>query len=457
MDNQYDAIVIGSGMGGCAAALLMAHKGKKVLMLEKNAIQGGRLSSFEKNGFFMDLGVHIISCGSKGSVAECLDRVGAKDAVEFVGVRPIMAINGELFKFPHDVKKMVPEDDFNAMMKYIMDVRSYDEEKIASVDDITLEEHLGQYTKHPLVHSFMNQIAGVYCVIDIDEVAAGEFIRCFNRESAAHASGYPVGGCIAITNAYISEFEKLGGEFKLSASVSKILVEEGKAVGVVANDVEYRADMIVSNAGLKETVIDIMNGEGFDASYVDRINNLVYSTGVSVMRLALDAPLTDIKMYSNTTDEDYKVRRQRIANGDVPEKVGAMLVVPSNFSSGIAPEGKQYVCAGTGVPRNTSEEVADRIIESMYRTTQEYIPGLDEHLMFKSTMTPHQLAKMVGKEGSVIGLAQIPGQVSTARPSIKAPNIDNLYFVGCETGAKGGVGIEFAANSAMEFFDTYVD
>ena len=71
---SYDAIVIGTGMGGLAAGLLMAHAGKKVAVFEKNEQPGGRLSSDVKDEFMLDLGVHCISQGDVGPVGECLRR-----------------------------------------------------------------------------------------------------------------------------------------------------------------------------------------------------------------------------------------------------------------------------------------------------------------------------------------------------------------------------------------------
>ncbi len=55
--NQYDAIVIGTGIGGLAEGLLLAHAGKKVALFEKNDILGGRFCSWKKDGFTLDMGV----------------------------------------------------------------------------------------------------------------------------------------------------------------------------------------------------------------------------------------------------------------------------------------------------------------------------------------------------------------------------------------------------------------
>ena len=60
----------------------------------------------------------------------------------------------------------------------------------------------------------------------------------------------------------------------------------------------------------------------------------------------------------------------------------------------------------------------------------------------------------MGEDGAGIGIGQDAGQAGIDRPSIKTP-IEGLYIVGAEAGGEG-VGTELAANSAIEFFDTYV-
>lgn len=109
---KYDAIVVGSGIGGMAAGVLMAHQGKKVLMVEKHDCLGGRVSAYKKGEFNFDLGVHIISRGNKGPLGEVLRRVGAENNLEYTNVRPLSSYDGKTFIFPHDLATMVPEEDF---------------------------------------------------------------------------------------------------------------------------------------------------------------------------------------------------------------------------------------------------------------------------------------------------------------------------------------------------------
>lgn len=209
---KYDAIVVGSGIGGMAAGVLMAHQGKKVLMVEKHDCLGGRVSAYKKGEFNFDLGVHIISRGNKGPLGEVLRRVGAENNLEYTNVRPLSSYDGKTFIFPHDLATMVPEEDFLGVKQFLKDIRSYTDEEVAQFDTVTVKDVLHKYTKNPLACSCIWMVCAVYTCLPYWEASAGEFMRCLRWESAARASGYPEGGCQAITDTYSKAFTKLGGE-----------------------------------------------------------------------------------------------------------------------------------------------------------------------------------------------------------------------------------------------------
>ena len=79
---------------------------------------------------------------------------------------------------------------------------------------------------------------------------------------------------------------------------------------------------------------------------------------------------------------------------------------------------------------------------------------MQEHALFVDRVYPADAARLMGEDGAGIGIGQDAGQAGIDRPSIKTP-IEGLYIVGAEAGGEG-VGTELAANSAIEFFDTYV-
>lgn len=450
---RYDAIVIGSGIGGLAAAMLMAHSGKKVAVLEKNALPGGRLSSEKRDGFTLDLGVHCISQGSVGPVGRCLERCGVENDVQFIKVRPLLTYEGQPpIKFPMGLQGRIPDADFSALMKYMGDMKKMTDDEVTALDGVTSEEFLNRYTTNEVVHGMVNMLGLVYCVVPIWQLSAGELIRCITREAASHASGYPEGGCISITNNYIKGIKQYGGEVLYKTKVERLLVENGRAAGVIANGEEYRADMVVSNADIKNTVLNIAGKEYFDTAYVEYVENLQYAWGSYIIKFAVDTHLTDIKMMSMSVLQPKKYYDE-IAEGKIPENISLFIVVPSNFSPSVCPEGTQLITMSSpfavGTPDAWFEKAEDKIVETM----EQYIPGLKEHTLWVDKINMTQLNCRTGELGSVIGIAQTPDQVGKNRPAIKSP-LEGLYFVGGEAGGSG-VGIELCINSAMEFFDNY--
>jgi phytoene dehydrogenase-like protein len=451
---KYDAIVVGAGIGGLAAALMLSHRGRKTLLLEKHRFLGGRCSSFDKEGFHCDLGVHLISRSDKGPTGDVLRRVGIPNPVKYVYVRPRSSYQGKVRTYPHDFKDMVPEKDFNGLMNFLGEIRSMPEEKMKGYDYTPLRTFLSQYTQEPLLHSWVQSICGIYIGCPISTASTGEFMRCLKWEAEARASGYPDGGCSAIADAYADPFRKFGGEIKLGAEVQKIEVEGGSVKGVMVGDKLYQSDLVVSNADIQNTVLNLVGADYFPSDYVKRVKGLTYTGGGSmIVRMALDKVLTDIHMLGNIANLDREEQSRNIQQGIIPDELNLMLVVPSNFSDKIAPKGKQYVCTGGGGGGRVTKEMKKDLLEAIIRTADKIIPGLRENLLWVNTTTNEELENMLGENGAAIGIQQTVDQVGDRRPKINTP-IEGLYIVGCEAGGQG-VGIELAANSAMEFMDEH--
>ncbi|MBW1803935.1 MAG: FAD-dependent oxidoreductase, partial [Deltaproteobacteria bacterium] len=280
---HYDAIVIGAGIGGLAAGLMLSHRGRKTLLLESNNGPGGRLSSFQKDGFQVDFGVHVISRSDKGPIGDVLRRVGIPNPITYTHVRPVSSYQGKTFIFPHDLKNMVPDADFKALMAFLGEIRSMSEEKVKEYDDLDLKAFLSQYTWEPFIHACVGNVCSVYLCLPNWLASAGEFMRCLRFEAAARASGYPEGGCSVITNTYSDGIEKFGGEIRLGANVRKIEVVGGRVKGVVVGDNIFQTDMVVSNADIKNTVLNLIGPEYFPADYVEYVKSLEYSWGGPVI------------------------------------------------------------------------------------------------------------------------------------------------------------------------------
>ncbi len=450
---KYDAIVIGSGIGGLAAGLLLSHQGRKTLVAEKNSQLGGRLSSFKRDGFNVDLGVHVISRSDKGPIGDILRHVGIPNPITYTHVRPLSSYKGKTFIFPHDLKTMVPMQDFKAMMDLLGFIRSMPEEKISGYDDMTLQTLVNQYTKDPFVHACFGNVCIIYFCVPSWTASAGEFIRCMRFEGEARASGYPEGGCAVISSTYGDGIKKFGGDILLDAGVSKIEVENGRVKGVVIKDELYETELVVSNADIKNTVINLVGEDCFPDDYVDYVKDLQYSWSGPVVRVAVDKELTDIKMLTQIGTTEQEAYYEQFEKGIIPDEMNLFIVIPSNFSKTVAPEGKQLICIATPVKSRTVIGMKDELTEATLNTAEKYIPGLRENIRWINIMGVTELENMLGEEGAGIGIGQIAGQCGDKRPKINTP-VEGLFLVGGEAGGTG-VGIELCANSAIEFMEKY--
>lgn len=68
----WDAVIIGSGMGGMAAGAALSNLGHRVLLLEQHQVLGGQTHSFSRDGFTWDVGVHYVSEMAPGDRARAL-------------------------------------------------------------------------------------------------------------------------------------------------------------------------------------------------------------------------------------------------------------------------------------------------------------------------------------------------------------------------------------------------
>lgn len=451
---NYDAIVIGSGIGGLAAGILLANSGKKTLIIEKHKSVGGRLTSYKRDGFTVDLGVHVISRSDKGPLGEIYSRVGAQSAIAWQKIRPITSYNGKIFVFPHDLKDQVPPADFEALMRFMKDVRELPEEEVSARDDIDIDTYLDRYTTNKMIHSCISNISMIYACLPNWLFSAGEFMRCMRFEGAARASAYPNGGCSSIVEELTALFKEKGGEMLLDAPVERIVVEDNKAKGAVAKGKTHSAPLIVSNADIQATVLSLVGGEYFKPDYVEYVKNLKYAWLGPVRRIALDKVITDIKMLTQFGSMDQKGYYEQMSAGVMPEELNLFLVSPSNFSPEVAPEGKQLINFATQISPDSPQNILDELPEAMTRTAEKYIPDLRKHTLWIEDTGLKSFEAMLGEHGVGIGVGQCPGQVGKKRPSVKT-GIDGLYIVGGEAGGTG-VGIELCINSAFEFFDKHM-
>ncbi len=209
--------------------------------------------------------------------------IGMEDAIDWVLCRnpgPRWFYQGKFWKFPRELKEVIPNSDYSSLMKLFRDsmkMKNLEEFERKSAKDL-----LSQYTDNNLVHSFVDIISLLYFVVPYYQTSASEFVRCLSSLSADFSIGYPKDGCEAIPLSYAQGIEKFGGNILTGQSVKKIIVENEKVQGIELDNGKFiSSKFVISNAGIRETINNMIGRKFFKGNYLKRISVLKSSGGVS--------------------------------------------------------------------------------------------------------------------------------------------------------------------------------
>jgi prolycopene isomerase len=296
---DWDVIVIGSGIGGLVTASQLAAKGAKVLVLERYLIPGGSGGSFRRAGYTFDVGASMIfGFGHKGhtnlltralaDVGEHCTTIPDPAQLEYhlpggltVAVdRDYESFLAELTaRFPHEAKGIRAFYDTCAQVFHCLDAMP-----LLSLEDPAylakvffkaplaclglarwLPVNVGSvaraHIQDPNLLRFIDMECFCWSVMPADRTP---MINAGMVFSDRHAGGinYPKGGVGVIADKLVAGLERHGGAIRYRSRVVKVLLEQGRAVGVrLADGQELHARRVVSNATRWDTFGD-PDGDG---------------------------------------------------------------------------------------------------------------------------------------------------------------------------------------------------
>ncbi|KAL5742001.1 hypothetical protein ACOSP7_028733 [Xanthoceras sorbifolium] len=469
--SYYDAIVIGSGIGGLVAATQLAVKGARVLVLEKYVIPGGSSGYYQREGYTFDVGSSVMfgfsDKGNLNLITKALAAVGCEmevipdpTTVHFhlpndlsVRVhREYSEFIAELTsKFPHEKEGIVTFYGecwkiFNALNS--LDLKSLEEPIYLfgqffqkPIECLTLAYFLPQnagdiarkYIKDPQLLSFIDAECFIVSTVNALQTPMinASMVLCDRHFGGIN---YPVGGVGEIAKSLAKGLVDQGSEIFYKANVTSIILEHGKAVGVRLSDGrEFFAKTIISNATRWDTFGKLLKGEklpkeeeNFQKAYVKAPSFLSIHMGVKAEVLPPDTDCHHFML------EDGWTRLE--------EPFGSIfLSIPTVLDSSLAPEGHHIFHIFTtssiedweGLSRKDydakKERVADEIIS---RLEKKLFPGLKESIVFKEIGTPKTHRRYLARDKGTYG----PKPRKTPKGLLGMPfnttAINGLYCVG---------------------------
>ncbi|GMJ12004.1 carotenoid isomerase, CAROTENOID AND CHLOROPLAST REGULATION 2 [Hibiscus trionum] len=469
--SKYDAIVIGSGIGGLVAATQLAVKGAKVLVLEKYVIPGGSSGYYQRDGYTFDVGSSVMfgfsDKGNLNLITQALAAVGREmevipdpTTVHFhlpnnLSVRVHREysefINELTSKFPHEkegILKFYGEcwKIFNALNS--LQLKSLEEPIYLfgqffqkPLECLTLAYYLPQntgdiarkYIKDPNLLSFIDAECFIVSTVNAlrTPMINASMVLCDRHFGGIN---YPVGGVGGIATSLAEGLIDQGSEILYKANVTNIILDQGKAVGVKLSDGrEFFARTIISNATRWDTFGKLLKGESlpkeeenFQKVYVKAPSFLSIHMGVKADVLPPDTECHHFVL------EDEWTRLE--------EPYGSIfLSIPTILDSSLAPKGRHILHIFTTSPLEDwkglspkdyeakKELIAEEIIG---RLEKKLFPGLKSSIVFKEVGTPKTHRRYLARDMGTYG--PMPRQIPKGLLGMpfNTTGISGLYCVG---------------------------
>jgi len=471
---DLDVIIIGAGVAGLTCGCLLAQKGLKVLIVEKNQKVGGCCSSFEKEGFSFDLSVQSLGeCQEGGRIWNLIKKLDLHDPIRFIHLEPARE-----YHFPD--QKIVQSSQLETHIENLSKLFSNEREGIAQVYEVLRkifdefsqipsnlnwfdpssfssqypflskykDKTFGQLLNEHLSHPFLKTILSIRCsygLLPPEEVSvagmAGIEMSYFN-----HGVSCVEGRVEELPLKMGTAFEKMNGKIFQEKEVEKIIMEDRRAIGIRLKDgQEFTGKVIVSNIDAQRTFFTLLGEDQIPSGFRSKLKGMKPSLSYFILYLGINGGLEELSVSNNEvfSDDQLSEEYRALYENRIPNGAPFYLLAPSRVNPSHAPEGKSTLCLSMKAPyhfsRGWDQKMIDDLSQYLILKASVLVPDLNKRILVRAEATPKTIEKWTGNfQGAAYGWAQIPGQSGILRLQRATP-IPNLFLTGHWTSPGGGI------------------
>ena len=463
-------VVVGAGLAGLSAALRLAGAGRKVTVIERESVPGGRNGLLNKSGYSFDTGPSVLTMPDL--IADALACVGEdlKDWLDLVPLKPLyrafyadgtqLDVHADTNQMQAEIAKSISAEEAIGYGKYVdfvtklykYEMKDFIDRNIDSPLNLLtpnlarlialggfrrLSPKVNQFLKDPRlqkVYSFQAMYAGVspqqalaiYAVIAYMDSVNGVF--------------FPKGGMHAVPRALAGAAQKHGVTFKYNTTVTGIEKSNGRATAVLTNTGErITCDVVVLNPDLPVAWKELLGKEPLS------IKRLKYSPSCATLLIGSSKSYDHLAHHNIHFGESWSgVFDELIKKKVLMSDPSILVTVPSHDDASLAPAGKTSYYVLFPTP-NLSADIDWKKIGPKYR--DEMIKALEDRgytgfgdsIEFEHLTTPLDWKEQGMEMGAPFASAHTFFQTGPFRPKNLAAGYENVVFAG--SGTQPGVGV----------------
>ena len=474
---QKSIIIVGAGIAGLSAGCYGQMNDYRTQIFEMQNKPGGLCTSWERKGYTIDGCLHWLVGSAPGSKFYRLwEELGAIQGRHMIYQEEFMRIEGtegktfilytNIDRLEQHMMELAPEDK-DVIEELIEGIRACIRFELPIEGATEVYGPIGEFKSLSEMRPFI-QVARKWASISIQDFAA-RFKNRLLREAFPLAwwfpeltmlvalmslswihrkvAGYPIGGSLEFSRAIEQRYRDLGGEVHYNARVTKILVENDRAVGIRLEDgSQHRADYVISAVDGHTTIFDMLDGKYADEKIRGYYDNLPICPSLVHVALGIDRSFEEIP--PSVMGLNFPLDKPvTIADREWGQPgVGVHIY---NFDPTLAPAGKTVVKVMFPSDyaywrrlrdeperyKQEKEQIADQVVALLNKR----FPGLAAQVEMRDVATPLTFHRYTGNwQGTFEGWMITP-ETWRLRLSKTLPGLDGFYMAGQWVEPGGGV------------------